>query len=242
MGKPSANVPRHVAIIMDGNGRWARQRGLPRTEGHRAGADSVRRVVEACREFGVEYLTLYAFSTENWRRPPEEVRSLMRLLSRFIEERMDDLRRHNIRLQAIGELDQLPLAVRRKLSRAIRETAGNTGGVLTLALSYGGRAEVVHAARVLARRVREGTLDPDQIDEAEFSRALYTAGMPDPDLIIRTAGERRLSNFLLWQASYAELLSMPVLWPDFGREHLAEALREYGHRVRRYGGVQDADL
>jgi undecaprenyl diphosphate synthase len=239
MGTPRAKIPRHVAIIMDGNGRWAHERGLPRSAGHRAGAESVRRVVEACNEFGVEYLTLYAFSTENWRRPRGEIRALMSLLSRFVEERTADLQRYGIRLQAIGELEQLPLLVRRKLERAIRETAANSKGVLTLALSYGSRAELVRAARLLADRVRLGTLSPEQIDEAEFTRALYTAGMPDPDLVIRTANERRLSNFLLWQASYAELWVTPVYWPDFGREQFAEALRDYSRRVRRYGGLED---
>jgi len=239
MGTARAKVPRHIAIIMDGNGRWAEERGLPRSEGHRAGAESVRRVVEACHEFGIEYLTLFAFSTENWRRPAAEVRALMSLLSRFVAERTGDLQRYGIRLQAIGELGRLPILARRRLDKAIRETAGNTQGVLTLALSYGSRAELVRAARMLAERVQAGGFCPDQIDEDEFSRCLYTAGMPDPDLVIRTANERRLSNFLLWQASYAEFWVTPAYWPDFGREQFVEALQEYRCRVRRYGGLGD---
>jgi undecaprenyl diphosphate synthase len=240
MGTASLNIPGHVAIIMDGNGRWARERGLPRSEGHRAGAESVRRVVEACNEFGVRYLTLYAFSTENWRRPASEVRALMSLLGRFLEERTADLQRYGIRLQAIGEVERLPALVRRKLDKTMAATATNTRGVLTLALSYGSRAELVRAARRLAERVQRGELAPEQITEEAFGRELYTAGMPDPDLIIRTANERRLSNFLLWQGSYAELWVTPVCWPDFGREQFLEALTDYTHRVRRYGGVADA--
>ena len=240
MGTASLNIPRHVAIIMDGNGRWAGERGLSRSAGHRAGAESVRRVVEACNEFGVEYLTLYAFSTENWRRPVGEVRTLMSLLGRFVEERTADLQRYGIRLQTIGEVERLPARVRRKLEQAMAQTAANTQGVLTLALSYGSRAELIRAARRLAEAVQRGELLPEQITEESFSRELYTADMPDPDLIIRTANERRLSNFLLWQGSYAELWVTPVCWPDFGREQFLEALTDYTCRVRRYGGVVDA--
>lgn len=239
MGTASLNIPRHVAIIMDGNGRWASERGLSRSEGHRAGAESVRRVVEACNEFGVHYLTLYAFSTENWRRPATEVRTLMSLLGRFLRERTVDLQRYGIRLQVIGEVERLPGMVRRKLEQTMAETAANRRGVLTLALSYGSRAELVRAARLLAERVQRGELAPEQITEEAISRALYTADMPDPDLIIRTANERRLSNFLLWQASYSELWVTPVCWPDFGREQFIEALTDYTARVRRYGGVTD---
>jgi undecaprenyl diphosphate synthase len=240
MRTASLKIPRHIAIIMDGNGRWARERGLPRSAGHRAGAESVRRVVEACNEFGIRYLTLYAFSTENWRRPAGEVRTLMSLLGRFIDERTAELQRYRIRLQAIGELERLPPRVQQKLAQTIAATAHNTGGVLTLALSYGSRAELVRAARRLAERVQRGELQPEQITEETLGGELYTADMPDPDLIIRTANERRLSNFLLWQGSYAELWVTPVYWPDFGREQLVEALNDYAHRVRRYGGVADA--
>lgn len=241
MGTPTLRIPRHVAIIMDGNGRWARERGLPRSEGHRAGAESVRRVVEACNEFGVKYLTLYAFSTENWCRPPTEVRALMTLLKQFLEQRAEDLHRYHIRLQAVGETERLPAAVRRKLQETIAATAAYRKGVLTLALSYGSRAELTRAARTLAEKVQQGRLRPDQITEESLAGCLYTAGMPDPDLIIRTANERRLSNFLLWQASYAEFWVTPVYWPDFGREQFLEALQDYSRRVRRFGGLDDAE-
>ncbi len=240
MATTTLKPPRHVAIIMDGNGRWASERGLPRSAGHRAGAESVRRVVEACSEFGVKYLTLYAFSTENWSRPVGEVRALMRLLKDFLEERTADLHRYHIRLQAIGEIERLPAGVRRKLSEAMAATADYRKGTLTLALSYGSRAELTRAARCLAERVQQGRLRPDQITEAAMESCLYTAGQPDPDLIIRTANERRLSNFLLWQASYAELWVTPVCWPDFTREHFLEALQDYSRRVRRFGGLDDA--
>ena len=240
MSADELKIPRHVAIIMDGNGRWAQERGLLRSEGHRAGAESVRRVVEACNDLGVEFLTLYAFSTENWRRPLREVQALMRLLETFLSERRQDLMEYNIRLNAIGDLDRLPPLVRRMLQRVIDETSGNTKGVLTLALSYGARAEIVHAARSLAEQVRQGVLNPADIDEIRFEEHLYTHGLPDPDLIIRTANERRLSNFLLWQASYAELWSTPICWPDFTRESFVEALRDYTRRKRRFGGLTNA--
>ena len=240
MATANLNIPRHIAIIMDGNGRWASERGLSRSAGHRAGAESVRRVVEACNEFGVQYLTLYAFSTENWRRPAAEIRTLMSLLGRFLKERTADLQRQGIRLQVIGDVERLPVLVRRTLDQFMAATAANTRGVLTLALSYGSRAELVRAAQRLAARVQRGELTPEQITEEALGRELYTAGMPDPDLIIRTANERRLSNFLLWQGSYAELWVTPGCWPDFGREQFVEALADYTCRVRRYGGVTDA--
>ena len=240
MSTPALSIPQHVAIIMDGNGRWARERGLPRSAGHRAGAESVRRVVEACDEFGVRYLTLYAFSTENWRRPASEVAALMALLGQFLDERTEDLQRYAIRLNAIGEVERLPALVRRRLRQAMEATAANTKGVLTLALSYGSRAELVRAARALAERVQRGQLRPEEITEELLGRELYTAGIPDPDLLIRTANERRLSNFLLWQVSYAELWVTPVCWPDFGRAHFLEALEDYSRRARRFGGLADA--
>lgn len=241
MAAVTLRIPRHVAVIMDGNGRWAKQRGLPRSAGHKAGAESVRRLVEACDEFGVKYLTLYAFSTENWCRPASEVKALMSLLKQFLEQRAEDLHRYHIRLQAIGETDRLPAVVRRKLQETMAATAAYRKGVLTLALSYGSRAELVHAVRALAEKVKQGRLQPEQITEDVLGHSLYTAGMPDPDLIIRTANERRLSNFLLWQASYAEFWVTPVLWPDFGREQFLEALQDYTRRVRRFGGLDDAE-
>jgi undecaprenyl diphosphate synthase len=222
---------------MDGNGRWARARGLARIEGHRAGAESVRRVVQACRQAGVKYLTLYAFSTENWRRPASEIAQLMRLLTAFLGEHLAELDEQRIRLNAIGELTRLPAPVRRALERVMRATARNDAGVLTLALSYGSRAEIVRAARQAAARVAAGTLRVEDITEESFAGLLQTAGMPDPDLIIRTANEMRLSNFLLWQASYAEIWVTPTLWPEFGAAEFGRALADYANRTRRFGAV-----
>lgn len=233
-------IPSHVGIIMDGNGRWAQKRNLPRIEGHQAGAQAVTRTVEACSEAGIRYLTLYAFSTENWKRPKTEIRRLMQLLDSFLKNRIDELNRHGIRLNAIGELGKLPSAVRLSLNSVIRATREHDRGVLTLALSYGARAEIAGAARCLARDVRQGIIDPDDITEEALSSRLYTADMPDPDLIIRTAGEMRLSNFMLWQASYAEFWSTETLWPDFSKEEFAEAIHDYGQRCRRFGGRPDA--
>ncbi len=232
-----AKVPAHIAIIMDGNGRWARERGLPRIEGHRAGAETVQRVIEACRQAGVRYLTLYAFSTENWRRPITEVAQLMKLLTTSLGKHLAQLQEHRIRLHAIGELERLPMPVRRALQSAMRATAQNDAGVLTLALSYGSRAEIVAAVRQAATRAMAGTLRIEDITEESFASLLQTAGMPDPDLIIRTANEMRLSNFLLWQASYAELWVTPTLWPDFGEEDFRRAMADYAARTRRFGGV-----
>ena len=240
MSEPHRRVPEHVAIIMDGNGRWARRQGKPRMEGHKAGAESVRRVVEACSELGVRYLTLYAFSTENWRRPAAEVYELMRLLERFLAEHLEDLERRGIRLNAIGELDRLPLPVRRGLARVMEATRDNDKGVLTLALSYGSRAEIVAAARSIADDVQRGVLTPEQVDEEELASRLYTADLPDPDLIIRTAGEMRLSNFLLWQASYAELWVTEKTWPEFDGDLFRQAVDDYGRRERRFGKIPHA--
>jgi len=230
-------VPRHIAIIMDGNGRWARERGLPRTEGHRRGADSVRRVVEACGEFGVEFLTLYAFSSENWKRPKREVDALMRLLQQFLKSRTPEMMEQNVRLQAIGRLHDLPEACQAELHRSISKTAQNTGLTLILALSYGGREEIIDGVKSLLESVEKGHLDKAMIDGEVFSKHLYTRYYPDPDLLIRTSGELRLSNFLLWQMSYTEFYVTEKLWPDFGREELLEALRAFGGRSRRFGGV-----
>ena len=233
-------IPRHVAIIMDGNGRWAQSRGLPRIEGHRAGAESVRRVVRACSELGIGYLTLYAFSTENWRRPKAEVARLMRLFDAFLKERLTDLHEYRIRLNTIGEVERLPAYVRRSLARVMHATQNNDAGVLTLAVSYGARAEITTAARRLAQKVQAGELTPEDITEEAIGEHLYTCSLPDPDLVIRTAGEMRLSNFLLWQASYAEFWVTPALWPDFDEALFHQAVSDYGQRCRRFGRVTNA--
>ncbi|MEQ1502270.1 MAG: isoprenyl transferase [Myxococcota bacterium] len=228
-------VPRHIAVIMDGNGRWATERGLPRTAGHEAGADSVREIVRACGEVGVEYLTLYSFSTENWGRPEDEVDALMALLARYLLEERGELMHNKVRLRGIGQLDRLPPMVRTLLDEATRLTAGNDGLLLTLALSYGSRAEIVDGVRRIASEVAAGRLAPDRIDEATITDALYTSGTPDPDLLVRTSGEMRLSNFLLWQLAYAELYVTDVFWPDFRRPHLEAAIRVFAARQRRFG-------
>jgi len=235
------NRPKHVAIVMDGNGRWARARHLPRTRGHLAGAETARTVAKCCVDFGIPYLTLYAFSTENWSRPASEVSFLMSQLRRVLAERRDELVEHGIRLKAIGRIRELPAIVRRELEETERVTRDGTVLTVTLALNYGSRAEIVDACRNLAAQVQHGRLAPEAIDEALLESALYTAGTPDPDLWIRTGGEKRLSNFLLWQASYAELYITEALWPDFDREEFLKALREYARRERRFGRVSSAD-
>jgi undecaprenyl diphosphate synthase len=235
MGSPA--LPRHVAIIMDGNGRWAQARGLPREKGHEAGAESVREISRACRERGIEALTLYSFSTENWRRPASEVAALMALLERYVRQERREILDNDIRLHAIGQIDRLPVAVRLGLRALMAESAGNKGMVLTLALSYGSRAELTDAVRAIARKVRSGAVDPEAIDEALVSAHLGTAGLPDPDLLIRTSGEMRISNFLLWQIAYAELYVTSVAWPEFRRPQLDEALAAYAARKRRFGGL-----
>lgn len=230
-------IPRHIAIIMDGNGRWARERGLPRTEGHRRGADSVGQVVDACGELGVEFLTLYAFSAENWKRPQREVEALMRLLMEFLKKKTKEMGERNVRLQAIGRLHDLPEACQRELHNSIAKTADNTGLTLILALSYGGREEIIDGVKSLLESVEKGHLDKAMIDTEVFSKHLYTRYYPDPDLLIRTSGELRLSNFLLWQLSYTEFYITEKLWPDFKKDDLVEAVRAYGRRQRRFGGV-----
>jgi undecaprenyl diphosphate synthase len=230
-------IPRHVAIIMDGNGRWAKERGLPRLEGHRAGAESVREVMEACIELGVEYLTLYAFSSENWSRPATEVGALMSLLDRFLDEKAKDLDRQNVRLLAIGQLDRLPVKTRALIERIKARTANNTTMTLVLALSYGGREEIVTAARSLATDAVEGKISPSDIDADLFASRLQTAGIPDPDLLVRTSGEMRVSNFLLWQISYAEIVIVKKFWPDFRQGDLFETVQEYQRRHRRFGAL-----
>ncbi len=228
-------IPEHVAIIMDGNGRWAKKRGMPRGAGHRAGADSVKRIVQSCDKLGIKYLTLYAFSSENWSRPESEVTILMELLERFLKERLPEMLEDNVRLNAIGRLDMLPESVRDELERAIERTKGNTAVTMTLALSYGGREEIVDATKKIALAAAAGEIDPENIDNEMFASQLYTSDIPDPDLLIRTSGEMRLSNFLLWQLSYAEIVITDKLWPDFRHEELLDAVREYSVRDRRFG-------
>ena len=230
-------LPYHVAIIMDGNGRWATARGLPRVLGHQAGAQAVQRIVEASYELGVKALTLYAFSWENRDRPQQEISELMGLLDEFVRRETPTLMENRIRLRAIGRLDSLPTHVMGNVYRVIATTSGFDRMTLTLALSYGGRQEIVDAARRLAELARRGDLDPEQIDETLFAKHLYAADLPDPDLLIRTSGEQRLSNFLLWQISYAELYVTPKLWPDFTKDDLVQAIVEYERRERRFGKV-----
>jgi undecaprenyl diphosphate synthase len=230
-------VPEHVAIIMDGNGRWATRRGLPRMAGHREGVKAARGIVAAAEAAGLRYLTLFAFSTENWSRPQAEVLTLMGLLEKSIGAELPELMRKNVRLRVIGRPQRVPTAVQRGIDRVVRETADNTGLTLLMAFNYGGRDELLDAVRALARQVKEGALEPDDITEAHMTRTLYTAEVPDPDLLIRTSGEMRISNFLLWQIAYTELWITPVLWPDFAAADLYRAIAEFQGRTRRFGGV-----
>ncbi|WP_445192910.1 isoprenyl transferase [Sphingomonas sp. Tas61C01] len=230
-------IPRHVAIIMDGNGRWAKQRHLPRLAGHKAGVDAVRKVTRAARAMGIEALTLYAFSSENWRRPEEEVSDLMGLLRIFIRSDLDELARENVRLRVIGDYRRFAPDLVAMVDGAIARTAGNDGPILAIALNYGAQAELVGAARQLAEDVRAGRMDPSAIDAGAIEARLDTHDLPPLDLLIRTSGEHRLSNFLLWQAAYAELLFVETLWPDFSPAELAEAVAAFGRRQRRYGGL-----
>lgn len=235
--QPLKKIPRHVAVIMDGNGRWARERGLNRVEGHRRGVESVREVVRAAGECGVEYLTLYAFSVENWNRPKNEVKILMRLLEQFLRDEIPELMKNNVRLHAIGRLTDLPESVQAQLHTSIEALRANTGLNLILALSYSGRVEITEAVRSILREIRLGHLDPAQVDETVISQNLYTRYYPDPDLLIRTSGEMRLSNFLLWQMAYTEIHITPVLWPDFRKPQFLAALEDYSKRNRRFGKV-----
>ncbi len=230
-------IPQHVAIIMDGNGRWAQRQGRTRIEGHRSAVQAVREAVEAAAELGVQYLTLYTFSTENWERPAAEVQALMSLLSQSLEREENQLIEKGIRLQTIGSLERLPAAVRSRLERTQQRTQAGTRLVLTLALSYGGRQDILQAAQHIARAAQAGLLDPNALDEATFRRFLWTRDLPDPELLIRTSGEQRLSNFLLWECAYTEFVFLPVLWPDFRRESFYEALWQYQQRERRFGRV-----
>ena len=235
----SKGVPTHVAIIMDGNGRWAKRRFMPRLEGHRQGAKSVRRAVEFCRRNGVKFLTLYAFSTENWQRPETEVSGLMRLLSQFIDSELDEIHKNDIRFNIIGQLDRLPPMVKEKVSSALERTANNKTMVLTVALSYGGRQEIVSAAIKMSRSIRSGALQEKEIDDKVFESFLDTSGIPDPDLLIRTGGEIRISNFLLWQAAYSELYFTDLLWPDFDEDAFWSAIEAFRSRQRRFGKISE---
>jgi undecaprenyl diphosphate synthase len=234
---PLSEVPTHVAIIMDGNGRWARERGLPRMAGHRAGTESIRRVIERFADYGVQCLTLYAFSTENWARPKAEVSGLMRILSHVIKRETSNFHKEGIRLRHIGRLDGLSPKLRQQVSAAIELTKDNQRMTVCIAFNYGGRTEILDAVR----RVMANGIDPQALDETSFARYLYTADIPDPDLIIRTAGEMRVSNFLLWQGAYAEFHSIPIYWPDFDCSHIDEALLAYSQRRRRFGGLLPED-
>jgi undecaprenyl diphosphate synthase len=232
-----ASLPQHVAVIMDGNGRWARERHLPRVEGHRRGAESAKTIIRTAGEVGIKYLTLYAFSVENWNRPKDEVAALMKYLIHYLKVETPDLNKNNVRLETIGQIHRLPENVQEQLKKSIATLAKNNGLTLVLALSYGGRTEIVDSVRAIAREVKAGKLDPDAITEKTFSQHLYTRNYPDPDLLIRTSGEMRVSNFLLWQISYAELVITPTLWPDFRRPQFFAALDEYAKRHRRFGGI-----
>ncbi len=234
---PDSILPRHVAVIMDGNGRWARSRGLPRTAGHKKGADSLRTVMDACRDAGVRYLTIYAFSSENWKRPAEEINDLMQLLQLYLDRELATLHANRIRLRFIGDLSQLEPGIVGSIHDATKLTAQNDAFHFTVALSYGSRQEMVRALRKLAQDVADGRLSPGDINEDTVAGALDTSGLPEPDLLIRTGGEQRLSNFLLWQSAYTEFYFTPVPWPDFGTAHFMEALQEFARRNRRFGAT-----
>lgn len=233
--------PKHVAVIMDGNGRWAQQRGLPRLEGHLRGVEAVRRTMEACRDFGIEVLTLYCLSSENWKRPPQELEFLMALLREYLIAERESLVENNLRMKIIGARDGLPPEVQAEMDRTLEACQKNTGMTLCLAINYGARMELVNAIQKIAHDVQAGRLAAEEINEELVSNALYTAGLEDPDLLIRTSGEMRVSNFLLWQISYAELWVTSTLWPEFDRRHLADAIREYATRNRRFGGLDEVE-
>ena len=232
------NIPKHIAIVMDGNGRWAKAKGLPRTIGHRYGVDSVDKVVEACKEIGVEYLTVYAFSTENWKRPKEEVNTLMQLLVEFAQSKLEKICRNNVRVKILGDMQNMPGYAARALNNLMANTACDTGMTLNLCINYGSRWEIVSAARKIAAKAAAGELDTEKIDEQLIADNLCTSGMPDPELMIRTSGEQRLSNFLLWQLAYAEFYFTDIYWPDFREAELLKAVYWYQNRDRRFGGVK----
>ena len=235
-------IPYHIAIIMDGNGRWAKKRGLPRLAGHRAGVQAVRRIVKAAAQLQIKILTLYAFSTENWKRPTREIDILMKLLGQFLKKELDNLNKDNIRLTAIGRLQDLPEYIQKDLYKAMDLTRNNSGLILNLALSYGGRAEIVDATKKLISNFKKGLCKLDEITENVFSKYLYTSELPDPDLIIRTSGQMRISNFLLWQISYSEIYVTQRLWPDFKKKDLEMAIEDYARRERRFGDLSKKDI
>lgn len=234
--KDNKNIPQHIAIIMDGNGRWAKSRGLPKIAGHRQGVKAAQGIIKAAGELGVKVLTLYTFSSENWKRPRHEVDALFKMLEEYLTKEEEKLNKNNIKLSVIGNMEAIPPSVREKLKKVTESTASNTGLVLNLAINYGGRPEIVNAVRKIAKESREGRLDPETIDEKIFAGYLYTSHLPDPDLLVRTSGEYRISNFLLWQISYSELYITKKLWPDFKKEDLKKAINAYRKRDRRFGG------
>ena len=231
------NMPRHIAIIMDGNGRWAKQRKLPRTMGHKAGVETIRRVIKEAHVLGIKYLTLYAFSTENWKRPKDEVSALMKLLVEYLRSELQELNKNGVVIKILGDINKLPEDAQNEVNEAVELTKNNTGVVLNIAFNYGGRDEIVRAVKLVSNDVKSGKLNIEDIDEKDIEKYLYTDGIPDPDLIIRPSGEQRISNFLLWQCAYSEFWYSNVCWPDFKEEHLHEAIYDYQHRDRRYGGV-----
>ncbi|WP_035290635.1 isoprenyl transferase [Clostridium sp. KNHs214] len=232
------SIPKHIAIIMDGNGRWAKEKNLPRTMGHRAGVETIRDIVKACNNLGVKYLTLYAFSTENWKRPRDEVNSLMKLLVEYLKNEFEELDFNNVVINSIGDISKLPKICEEELVKAYENTKNNTGLVLNLALNYGGRDELTRAFKNMYKDLNEGKISEDEIVDSTISNYLYTAGMPDPDIVIRPSGEQRISNFLLWQCAYAEFWYSDIKWPDFKRENLYEAIYDYQHRNRRFGAIK----
>ncbi|CDM68872.1 Isoprenyl transferase [Clostridium bornimense] len=233
-----SNIPKHIAIIMDGNGRWAKERNMPRTYGHKAGVETIREIVKECSELGVKYLTLYAFSTENWARPKEEVDTLMKLLVQYLRNEFEELNKNNVVINSIGDISKLPKVCHEELNKAYEKTKNNTGLTLNLALNYGGRVEIVNSVKEIAKLVEENKIKVDDIDEKMIEKYLYTSGMPDPDIIIRPSGEQRLSNFLLWQCAYSEFWYSDVKWPDFTKQNLVEAIFDYQNRDRRFGKVK----
>jgi undecaprenyl diphosphate synthase len=232
------NIPKHIAIIMDGNGRWAKERNLPRTIGHKAGIETIRDIVRECSKLGVKYLTLYAFSTENWRRPVDEVNTLMKLLVEYLRGEFEELHSNNVIINSIGDISKLPQLCQKELRVAYEKTKNNKGLILNLALNYGGRDDITNAFKKMYKDIKFGRLKEDDISEQVISRYLYTAGIPDPDIIIRPSGEQRLSNFLLWQCAYSEFWTSNIKWPDFRKEHLHQAISDYQKRDRRFGGVK----
>ncbi|MBQ6820492.1 MAG: isoprenyl transferase [Clostridium sp.] len=231
------NIPKHVAIIMDGNGRWAKRRKLPRTMGHKAGVETIRRVIKEAHVLGIKYLTLYAFSTENWRRPEDEVSALMKLLVEYLRSEFNDLNKNDVVIRLSGDIEKLPYETKKEVLDAIDNTKNNKGIVLNIAFNYGGRDEIIRAVKIISEKVKNNSLNLEDINEELFEKYLYTVNIPDPDLIIRPSGEQRISNFLLWQCAYSEFWYSNVCWPDFKEEHLHEAIYDYQHRDRRYGGV-----